>query len=73
MSKVDDKRVHKGLMALAIGVPSGSEAGMMIVLELSDISERCGTETAWSTAFRDQRLLPPTVTSGSGSWRFLLG
>ena len=44
MSKVDDKRVHKGLAALAIGWPSGSDARMMNLLELVDVAERFGNE-----------------------------
>ena len=39
MRKVDDKRVHKALTALAIGGPAGSDAQMMSLLESIDVGE----------------------------------
>ena len=44
MCKVDDKRVHKGCMALAIGGPSGSETRMMGLLEMVGRLERSGKQ-----------------------------
>ena len=71
MRKADDKGMHKGLMALAIGGPSGSEAGMMVMLELVDIGEGRVNEPAQRIAFRDHPLPNPSVTSRGGSRRFL--
>jgi hypothetical protein len=39
VSEIDHKRVHKGLMVLAIGGPSDSDARMMSLLELVDFDD----------------------------------
>lgn len=38
-ARVHDKRVHRGLMPLAIGRTSGSVAGMVSLLELDDVRD----------------------------------
>jgi hypothetical protein len=57
--KVDDKRVHKGCMALAIGRPSGSETRMMGLLGMVGRLERSGNKLVQGAAFRDQPLPNP--------------
>jgi hypothetical protein len=69
--KVDDKRVHKVLAALAIGGPAGSNAEMMGLLELVDGLKRFGNEPAQRIAFRNQPLANPSVTGGDRPERFL--
>ncbi len=71
MRKVDDKRVHKGLMPLAIGAPSGSDARMMGLLKLIDVGERFANEPAQRIAIRDHPLPDPSMTCGRGSRGFL--
>jgi hypothetical protein len=60
--KVDDKRVHKALTALAIGGPAGSDAQMMSLLESIDVGEGRANESAERVAFRDHPLPNPSVT-----------
>lgn len=43
MREVDDERLHEGLMALALGGPSGFDAGMVSLLEWVDIRVRSAT------------------------------
>ena len=71
MRKVDDKRVHKALTALAIGGPAGSDAQMMSLLELIDLGERRANESAECVAFRDHPLPNPSVKRRNRSRRFL--
>ena len=72
MRKVDDKRVHKALTALAIGGPAGSDAQMMSLLESIEIGKRRLNKSAERIAFRDHPLPNPSMTRWSGP-RFLLG
>jgi hypothetical protein len=65
--KVGHKRMHEGLMVLAIGGPSGSLAGMMSFLESVDIGLRHANESAERLAFRDHPLPDPSVTGRGGS------
>ena len=67
MGEVDRKRMHEGLMALAIGGPSGYEAGMMGLLESIDVGERRVDKSAQCAAFCDYPLPNPSVACGSGS------
>jgi hypothetical protein len=69
--KVDNKRVHKGLAALAIGGPSDSDVGMMSLLELVDVSEGRVNESAQRVGFRNHPLPNPSMTRGGRSWCFL--
>lgn len=73
MREVKDKHAHKGLLALAIGGPSGSQTWIVSLLELVNSLKRRSNESAQIIAFRDHPLPNPSVTRRRRLRRFLLG
>jgi hypothetical protein len=69
--KVDDKRVNKSIVALAISGSSRSHPWMVRPLELVDIGGRFGNELAQRIASRSHPKPDPSVTHRLVSRRFL--